>query len=389
MSKLIGLALTIGILATLAIAEPNEPETTEVQQGSTVVLDAENQQAEPRQLETYNLLHDKIIALEKHIQQTKEEIDKTFDYQMQCNEKAISSINASISGASYALMIFGIIVAIVGTIVTLIGIGLGIYIARQVRNVTHIAEQSKTTLNNHLRIRDEARELHGNIKNNMKQVYSDLKREETIALVDRLCEVPRDISNLASILASRTIPKELFSRMKRAYQSLSGDATASEAKVHYQLLFFQHFFSIAMFDEELQNEMADSYPESMQYCFKNDIIRTSEEFVEAIIKKGDLLDFTDKIKSYFIALKKNSPFANCSELHKPLYNILATKENRFGLYSILQLEAQLKDIAIIYGKFLLTNYKKVGNTEAEDKTLIAITEAIETKKNNSKPEPQK
>jgi len=374
--------LTIVILATLAIAEPNQPETIEAQQGSNSVRAAESQQTEPDQLEIYNLLNNKIIGLEKHIRQTKEEIDKKFDYQMQCNEKAINSVNTSISGASYALMIFGIIV-------TFLGVGLGIYITRQVSNVTHIAKQSKRILGDHLKIRDEVRALDEKIKNNMRKLFDDLKEEETKALINRLCEVPEDIDNLFGILASRYIPKELFPQMKKAYQALSGDVTENATKYSYRSLFFQHFAGLAIFDKDLQNELQDNYLELMQFSFKNDIIKTSEEFIKSIIKEGDILNFLEKIKKYFIALRQ-SKFANYSELHEHLYNILATKENRFALYSILQQEEQLKDMAKIYGQFLLANYKDAsGNTGAEKNILIDITEAIETKKEDSKPEPQK
>ncbi|KKK80299.1 hypothetical protein LCGC14_2824890, partial [marine sediment metagenome] len=44
MPKLISLALAIVGLATLAIAKPNQPETTEVQQGPNSVPAAESQQ---------------------------------------------------------------------------------------------------------------------------------------------------------------------------------------------------------------------------------------------------------------------------------------------------------------------------------------------------------
>ena len=78
MSKPISLALIIVILATIAIAEPNQVEITEVQQGANSVPVAECKQVEADQLEMYNLLNKKIIELEKQIQQTKEEIDKKF-----------------------------------------------------------------------------------------------------------------------------------------------------------------------------------------------------------------------------------------------------------------------------------------------------------------------
>ena len=380
MSKLISLALTIVILATVAIAEPNQPVITEVQQRSDFVPAAESQQGEADQLEIYRLLDNKIIGLEKQIRQTKEEIDKKLDYQMRCNDAALNSVNTSISGDSYALMLFGIIA-------TLLGVALGLYITRQVKNVTHIAKQSKIVLGDHLKIRDEVRDLDEKIKTNMSELYNALKEEETKALVERLCEVPEDIGNLFDVLASRYISKEFFPQMKKAYQSLSDVSDGSG----YILLFFQHFPSLAIFDEDLQGKFEAGYGMLMDGSFKNDILKTSEEFIKVTIKEGNILHFSEKIKKYFIALGQ-SKFKKYLELHKHLYNILATKENRFNLYSIFQQEAQLKETAKIYGRFLLDDYKNAsGNTGAEVKILtnLAEAEAIEIKSEGSEPEPAK
>jgi len=79
MSKLISLTLIIAALATLAIAEPNQPETIKTQQRPNSEPAAESQQVEPVQLKIYNLLDNKINGLEKQVQQTKEEIDKKVD----------------------------------------------------------------------------------------------------------------------------------------------------------------------------------------------------------------------------------------------------------------------------------------------------------------------
>jgi hypothetical protein len=382
MFKLIKFVLVVVILTTLAIAEPNRPETAEVQQRSNLVPAAESQQTKSDQIEIYNLLDSKIISLEKQIEQTKEEIDKKFDYQIQCNEKAITSVNTSISGATLAVTILTIVVAFMG-------VGLGIYISRQVRDVTHIAKQSKTILDDHIKIRDEVRDLDAKIKSNMSELYDDLKEEETRKLVERLCEVPEDIANLNSTLASRCIPEELFPKVKKAYQSLA--CGMGQHKGEYHLLFFQHFPGLAIFDKDLQNEIEDDYSRIMRFCFKNDIMRTSEKFIKAVIKEGAVPGFSDKIKKYFIALRL-SAFGNFPELHQHIYNVLATKENRFDLYSILSAQNELGDIAGFYGQYLLSDYKghKGGrNNGAEDKILAEIAKTVKAKKEDSQPEPPK
>ncbi len=367
MSKLISFALLMVTLAPIAIADPNQPETIE-QQVSNLVPAADSQLSEPDQLELNSL---DIIELEKHIQQVKEEIDKKFDYQMRCNDIAMNSVNTSISGATHALAIFAIIV-------TFGGIILGVYISVQVKNVTNVAKQCKSVL----KIRDEVMALDENIKNNMGKLYNDLKEEETIALVGRLCEVPEDVTNLFHILASRHLPKRLFPQMKKAFQSLSDDRPGDDAKGQYHLLFFQHFAGLAIFDGDLQDEIEGKFHELIQNSFRNDIVKTSEDFIK-VVAKEDVLGFSEKIKKYFIALQQ-SHFGQFTKLHNCIYNTLLTKENRFNLYSILQSDAILKDLAIIYGQHLLSNYKDVENTEAESGALTEIIEAIETKENDMK-----
>ena len=134
--------------------------------------------------------------------------------------------------------------------------------------------------------------------------------------------------------------------------------------------------------------MEANYLALMQLSFKNDITQTSEKFIKVIVKEGGCLKFGEKIKKYFIALNM-SEFARNLELHEHIYTVLDSKENRFDLYSILSSEEELKDMATFYGKFLLTNYQANSkNTDTENKILIAIAEAIETKRNDSEPEPQ-
>ncbi len=324
------------------------------------------------QVKTYESLISEIHNLKKDLKETKKEINEKFVYQMQCNKEAINSVNTSISGATLALTIVGIILVAIGVL-------LGFYITLVERKVRDLTNENKSILETHLKIKDDVEKLDSHIKRNMAQLYDDLKKEETKVYVQRLVEVPKDIANLADILTSRDIPIEFFPELKEAYKALPPQSESLEAgryRVMYQILFFQHFSASALFDEDLQNEMEINYGEFMEASFENDIRKTSREFI-AVCATDGILNYREKIKKYFIALGK-SRYAEYKELHREIYRTLSTKENRFNLYSILHSEETLKEIAKIYGQLMLADYKDAsGNTESEEKVLQDIAKESE------------
>lgn len=340
---------------------------------STQNSDIDLEVSEDKQVEIYESLISEIHDLKADLKETKREIDNRFAYQMKCNEAAINSVNTSISGATLALTIVGIIV-IVG------GIVLGFYITLVERKVRNLTNENKSILETHLKIKDDVEKLDNHIKRNMAQLYDDLKKEETKVYVQRLVKVPKDIVNLADILASRDIPIEFFPKLKEAYKSLS-EETSEDLKLYetaYRMLFFQHFPSVAIFDNELQDGIEKAYSGLMQGSFENDIIKASREFIMVCID-GDILNYAEKIKKYFNALQK-SKYAGYKELHSEIYRTLSTKENRFNLYSILHSEEALKGIAKIYGQLMLADYKDAsGNTDSDKLVLKEIQEEAEPK----------
>lgn len=322
---------------------------------------------------THESLISEIDELKEDFKEAKKEINEKFAYQMQCNKQAINSVNTSISGATLALTIVGIIV--IG-----VGIALGFYITLVERKVRNLTNENKSILETHLKIKEDVEKLDSHIKRNMTQLYNDLKKEETKVYVQRLVKVPKDIVNLAGILASRDIPIEFFPKLKEVYKSLSEEKT-EDLKLYetaYRILFFQHFPSVAIFDNEIQDGIEKAYSRLMQSSFENDIIKSSRGFITVCID-GDILNYREKIKKYFTALGK-SRYAEYKELHREIYRTLSTKENRFNLYSILHSEETLKEIAKIYGQLMLADYKDAsGNTESDKLVLKEIQKEAKPK----------
>ncbi len=330
--------------------------------------------AEHKQIEGYEPLVIEINGLKEDLEQTKREINEKLAYQMKCNEKALDSVNTTISGASYALIVFTIIIAVVG-------IGLGFYITLVERKVRNLTNENKFILETHLKIKDDVERLDGHIKRNMAQLYDDLKKEETKVYMQRLVKVPKDIINLADFLASRDIPIEFFPELKEAYKSLPKDTLQYPEFYNgiYRRLFFQHFPSLAIFDNELQDGIEKAYSGLIESSFENDIIKTSREFIMVCIKEH-ILNYSEKIKKYFTALSR-SKYKKYSELHRKIYEALSTKENRFNFYSILHSESELQEISKIYGQHMLTDYKDAsGNTESQKLVLEEIAREVEQEK---------
>ena len=315
---------------------------------------------------TYEGVLSEISELKKGLEETRKQLDERLSYQMRCNEEAMNSINTSISGASYALVIFAIIVGLGGVV-------LGVYITLVERKVRNLTYENKVVLETHIKIKDEVVKLDRNIKRNMAQLYNDLRKEETKALVERLVKVPEDIDNLFSNLASRELEVELFPLVKEAYREVKETPGLEFHEDQYLILCFQQFSALAMFDKDIQDEIEKRYSMVMNLSFRNDIVQASCQFLQVCMEDG-LLCWKDKVKKYFIGLSI-SKHKEYSKLHKEIYGKLGSRENRFNLYSILSSEINLNKISKIYGQYLLDDYREgAGNSESENKVLKKIAE---------------
>ncbi len=299
----------------------------------------------------------------KEIAQLKQEMQEKMTYQIQCNEKAISSVNTIISGASVAIQILTVVIAI-------LGVALATYITFVEKKVQTLTNYSKSSVEENRTIEQTVKKLHFEIINNIEKLYNDLKKQETKSLVNRLVQVPEDIDNLFSILAAREMSPELFTDLKTAYISIKKDR---QNGFNYLILFFQHFPQIAMFDEDLAEEIESAYHNLMNSAFRNDILKTSRDFIYTCAQKG-LLNYKERLNTYYKALS-NSKHKDYSDMHIEIYKALPTKEEKFNLYDIIQSDSNLKDVASIYGKQLLDEYQdSSGNTESQKLVLQQITE---------------
>lgn len=180
----------------------------------------------------------------------------------------------------------------------------------------------------------ELQNLHSDIQNNMSAIYEKMKREETIALLKRLEEIPEDITNVGDILLTRQFVKNDFEIMLNAYHNLisrslelNGLTSISELRGRdedfrslegsYILQFAQHFMEEAIVDKELQSLLRSRFRELFSDCFfRNDAEKSTTDF-----KKGvstlNIQSQKSLIADFLLAIAQ-SHYAKFEELYNTL-----------------------------------------------------------------------
>lgn len=177
----------------------------------------------------------------------------------------------------------------------------------------------------------ELQNLHSDIQNNMSAIYEKMKREETIALLKRLEEIPEDITNVGDILLTRQFVSSDFEIMHNAYHNLisrslelSGLTSLSELRRSdedfrnlegsYILQFAQHFMGEAIVDKEVQRLLRPSFGALFSDCFfRNDAEKSTVDFKRGVTTLESQLQSSLMI-DYILAISK-SRFAKIEELY--------------------------------------------------------------------------
>ena len=139
-----------------------------------------------------------------------------------------------ISFASYLLGGFSFIF-------TVLGIFLAWYINRQYEKIKEIkdaVESTKKYINEH-----------------NKELYEKIKRDETVELLNRLKEVPEDISNICHLLLSRDLLEEDYPCLKESYLKIKEDVFNGQAIDDYIILLTQHFPYQSLKDADLKTKI--------------------------------------------------------------------------------------------------------------------------------------
>lgn len=336
---------------------------------------------EAKQDSIIKVLNEQVINQSKQINIDKlkiDSLDKEFNFlnrqsqfHIKTNEETISSISNQLSSSSYNLTIFGILFGIAG-------LGLSVYVTRIERKVVKLNEEGRKQLEQTKKIQSEVNHVNQLIQNDIYGLFEKIKREETIHILNRLIKVPKDIGNLNDVLLSRELHRDDFELLKTAYLKLGVEPALESGLVRlrlpykssYLLLFFQHFVDLAIKDPEIGPDIRTFYEQGIGCAFENDMMKTTEDFIKAIIDLGFQTKMDD-INNFFRGLAK-SEFVDLIVLYEIVFSAFKTRDDKFKFYEVISNTAETKKCKIHYGDLLISTYADSETSGSEQGIIDEI-----------------
>lgn len=229
----------------------------------------------------------------------------------------VSAINTQVDGSNKLLNIWGIVISVLALLIAVAGFYLGYYIQQKAKTVKELTRQSKAT-------EASVKRIQKNIDTNLTAIYHKLRREETLYVLNRLQQIPEDVSNCSSLLLSRELDPSDYPLLLAAYKkllsleeeikktevkneedffaSLNGvEAQFEVYKSLYRVLFFQHFMGLAINEDVLRQDLIDNFKELCGSAFHNDIEKSTHELLAGLASNENQTKVEISIK-YILAL---------------------------------------------------------------------------------------
>ncbi|MGE0931253.1 hypothetical protein [Peijinzhouia sedimentorum] len=317
---------------------------------------------------------DNVDSLKNEINSLKieiQELKNKQEYQDNQINNQTSMLDTAFDGVSTQLSASSIFIGIFGIIIALFSIALSVYVSRIEKNVKVMKTDNELLLQKNIQIKQELEELSEKITKDTSGLYKLIRNEESNHMIDRLISVPEDIDNLFSNLTSRDLEKEHFPKLKDAFMQLNdGD----EGYDNYLTIFFQHFSDQSILDTDIKPKFMDSLDGNFESAFKNDIIKSVNDFFTAIIKVSISKSIND-VNRYIEALIK-SKFSSLEEVYFSINRVVDRRESKFELYDSMSKAPELLLFRQNFGKLILDySYENLSPKEAaiieEIKNIIA------------------
>lgn len=229
----------------------------------------------------------------------------------------VSAINTQVDGSNKLLNIWGIVISVLALLIAVAGFYLGYYIQQKAKTVKELTRQSMAT-------EASVKRIQKNIDTNLTAIYHKLRREETLYVLNRLQQIPEDVSNCSSLLLSRELDPSDYPLLLAAYKkllsleeeikktevkneedffaSLNGvEAQFEVYKSLYRVLFFQHFMGLAINEDVLRQDLIDNFKELCGSAFYNDIEKSTHELLAGLASNENQTKVEILIK-YILAL---------------------------------------------------------------------------------------
>ncbi len=311
-------------------------------------------------------IEDKISSIDK--QNAVAEIENLKDklaFQQKMSEQTINSVSVQLNAASNNLTLFGILFAIAA-------IGLGFYVTRIERKIVKIGEENKELLAKSQKIKEDVDAVNQLIQSDIHKLYTQIKREETDFILDRLVKAPKEINEVWYTLLSRELMPENFSKLRQAY--MNWDRKDSNYKHNYVKIFIRHFLAQTLIDEQLRKDFSYYIGHNIYYGLENDVFKCTSDLAIVLVNEG-IVEFQKEINSFFWGLT-SSGHKESHEVYRLLFNNLRSRKNRFDMFSIVESVKDKRYAKIAFGKLLFEQYAHDNPSEFERSVFRELDELI-------------
>jgi hypothetical protein len=292
-----------------------------------------------------------------------EYLDKRLQDNENLTEKSFNSISTQLS-------VMEIFIGVAGVFLALLVLLLGWYINHKYEQVVKLKSDNEDLLDKATVAKEEVEKTNRDINDNISEVYKKIKREETVGLLDRLVDVPQDISNICALLLSRKLEYDDFNKLKKAYLKLLSLRDSSSWLSDYKILFFQHFFVHSIKDPEITTEIIEFISDSLDAAFENDIEKTTKEFA-VLLSNENISLYNDVIVEYFKGLSK-SKFKDYKKVYEVFFDTLNSRNKQFELFDIVLSNQETEIAKIEYGLLLKNKYSQAELSEEESESFDVL-----------------
>ena len=277
-----------------------------------------------------------VKALEAHADSLQSKVDllQAKLNELQDKTEFLSNVvETANDGVSNQLSAANNLLALVSVIMVVVGICLGIYIANKKRQIDIMAstiDAKKKTVEHFAEVVDEKKEkvdaiaksteeLDKKIHSDLSGLYKDLRKEETNALLERLILEPQDIDNLCTLLCARDIDEKGYDKLKTAdlkMKKMLQDPTlgnvVNDCSEHYLVLFYQHFFSQALKDDEISPDFDNYYCDIFARAYRRDVINSTIGLCNALSE--ETINNKELVLSSYLKGLNGSQYSDLTEL---------------------------------------------------------------------------
>lgn len=296
------------------------------------------------------------------------ELESKIEDQKNINNQTLTCISTQIDAATYNITILSIGIAVALLL-------LGVYVTFIERKIVKINNHNENLFEKTEKIKAEVEKINDDIKNDIYNLFLKIKREETVHILNRLLKIPKDISNFSNSLLSRELIQSDFFVLKEAFLKVKDipkkkGILGLDYKEEYLLIFFQHFLDLCMKDEQIHPNIKLFYETGIKCSFENDIIKSTNDFIKAIIDLG-IYNMDEDINLFFEALAI-SDYKNMDKLYFTIFKNIYKREDQFKFYNIISDQNLLIICKINYGKHLVEKYSKENLSETEKRIIEDI-----------------